>query len=71
MTQFRLTLAALALVGWTGTIVSQLVALLATSESERIEWTERRNLFLLCSSLATNTLVFTVVCRAVQRRLRR
>ncbi|OVE85345.1 hypothetical protein [Natronolimnobius baerhuensis] len=71
MDRSRLALAALAVFAWCVTLASHLITRVTTTESERIEWTERRNLFLLVSSLATNTLVFTTICRVLQRRLRR
>jgi hypothetical protein len=55
---------------WLATAISHLVSLLNPEQSERIEWTERRNLFLLCSSLSTNALAVTVAYRYVKRRLR-
>lgn len=70
MVRLRRTLAVLALVGWTGTALSQLVAARANTRRERIEWTERRNLFLLLSSLSTNALTFASLyryARAVRR----
>ena len=63
MDRTRLGLALSALVGWTGTIAAQLVASRTGDEAERIEWTERRNLFLLVSSLATNTLALRAAYR--------
>ncbi|SDR02279.1 hypothetical protein [Natronobacterium texcoconense] len=63
MADLRSVLAALAVVGWTGTAVSQLTVLRTTEERERIEWTERRNQFLLLSSLSTNALVFATAYR--------
>lgn len=67
MSRFSRPLVALAVVSWTATAVAQLVAVLAAEESERIEWSERRNLFLLCSSLATNALVLTTAYRYAKR----
>ena len=43
---------------WLGTALAHLVATFAGRESDRIEWAERRNLFLLCASLTTNALAF-------------
>ncbi|SFB85283.1 hypothetical protein SAMN05444422_102398 [Halobiforma haloterrestris] len=71
MVRFRRLLAVLAVVGWTGTALSQLVALRADTQRERIEWTERRNRFLLLSSLSTNALTVATLyryARAVRRR---
>ncbi|WP_293032353.1 hypothetical protein [Natronococcus sp.] len=56
-------LAVIASLAWTATALAQFVAWTATEENERIEWSERRNLFLLCSSLSTNALVFRTVYR--------
>lgn len=66
MVRLRSVLAALACCGWTGTVASQLVALRTADETERIEWTERRNQFLLLSSLSTNVLVLSVAYRYLQ-----
>lgn len=71
MGRFRPILALFALLTWGATLAAHLVTRLTASESERIEWTERRNLFALVSSLATNALVFATICRVLQRRLRR
>ncbi|WP_238593373.1 hypothetical protein [Natronobacterium lacisalsi] len=71
MARLRRTLVVLALVGWTGTALSQLVVLRANTQRERIEWTERRNRFLLLSSLSTNALTAATLyryARAVRRR---
>lgn len=68
MSRLSRPLVALALGSWTATALSQLVAVLAAEERERIEWSERRNLFLLCSSLATNALVLTTAYRYAKRR---
>ena len=63
----RRTLALLALLAWIGTALSQLAASIATEERERIEWTQRRNQFLLCSSLATNALAFSTAYALLKR----
>ena len=63
----RRTLALLALLAWIGTALSQLAASIATEERERIEWTQRRNQFLLCSSLATNALAFSTAYTFLKR----
>jgi hypothetical protein len=63
MRRWRLVLAALALGGWLGALVSHLAALRADREL----WTVRRNRFLLLSSLCTNTLAFTSVYRYARR----
>ena len=68
MGRSRLALVILAVVGWGATIAAQLVAALTNTESERIEWTERRNLFLLVSSLATNTLALRAAYRLLRDR---
>ena len=60
-------LASLAVAAWTATALAHLVVVSTTDETERIEWTERRNLCLLCASLATNTLAFTTGYRHVKR----
>lgn len=70
MSGFRRTLLFLAPLCWTATLVSHLVSVLTPEESERIEWSERRNLFLLCSSLSTNALAFATAYRYARRRWR-
>ncbi|EMA27465.1 hypothetical protein [Halobiforma nitratireducens] len=57
----------LAALGWLGTALSQLAAATATQQREQIEWTERRNQFLLLSSLSTNAVVFTTLYRYIKR----
>ena len=71
MSGLRRALSVLAPLCWIATAASHLVALLTAEESERIEWTERRNLFLLCSSLSTNALALTSLYRYAKRRWRR
>lgn len=66
MVRIRRVLTLAALCSWTATALAHLVATGARAESERIEWAERRNLFLLCSSLSTNALVFTTLYRRLQ-----
>ena len=70
MPDTRRVLAALAACSWTATALAHLVSRTASAESDRIEWGERRNLFLLCSSLSTNALAFATLYRYA-RRLRR
>jgi hypothetical protein len=70
MSGLRRTLLVLVPLCWLATALSHLVTLLAPERSERIEWAERRNLFLLCSSLSTNALAATSAYRYVQRRRR-
>lgn len=70
MPGLRRALLFLAPLCWTAALVSHLVSVLAAEESERIEWAERRNLFLLCSSLSTNALAFATGYRYAKRRLR-
>ncbi|WP_049927751.1 hypothetical protein [Halopiger goleimassiliensis] len=67
----RRLLAALAGAFWTATGFSHVVATSAGRQSDRIEWTERRNLFLLCASLATNALAFSVAYGYLRSALRR
>ena len=57
----RRLLVGLALIGWMGTLLSQVAVLLATDEETARGWEERRNRFLLLASLSTNTLVFTTL----------
>lgn len=68
MSRLGRILVALAFAAWSGTAVSQVVGGRASAQSERIEWTERRNLFLLCSSLSTNALAFHTLYRFLRAR---
>ena len=63
MSRNRRILAVVAVFAWTATATSHLIATLAPSESDRIEWGERRTLFARCGSLSTNALVFATVYR--------
>ena len=69
MGRSRLALVLLAVGSWGATVAAQLVAALTADEAERIEWTERRNLFLLLSSLATNALVLRAAYRFLRARI--
>lgn len=53
----------LAVIGWTGTLLSHFIAFRTDEIDEKREWEERRNRFLLLSSLTTNTLVLSTVYR--------
>lgn len=57
----RTALVVLAVVGWTGTLVSHLIARRAGNGKQ--SWEEHRNRFLLLSSLATNALVLSTLYR--------
>jgi hypothetical protein len=70
MPRLRRTLSFVAPLCWTAALVSHCVSVLAAEESERIEWGERRNLFLLCSSLSTNALAAAAIYGYARRRLR-
>lgn len=63
MSRYRRILAVVAVLAWTATAITHLIATLAPSESERIEWGERRALFARCESLSTNALVFATAYR--------
>ncbi|NKE35839.1 hypothetical protein GWG54_08395 [Natronococcus sp. JC468] len=67
MVRPRRLLPLLAALSWTATALAQLVVRTTTAERERIEWTERRNLFLLCSSLSTNALALATASRYARR----
>ena len=53
----RLGLATLAVTGWLAALAAHLAARTSPDEATRERWTNRRNLFLLCSSLSMNSLV--------------
>ncbi|ELY59950.1 hypothetical protein [Natronolimnohabitans innermongolicus] len=57
MVRVRRTLVGVALIGWSVALVSHLAALEASDEPTRTRWTNRRNRFLLVSSVAMNTTV--------------
>lgn len=57
----------LAVIGWTGTLLSHVIALRVDERERKEGWNERRNQFWLLSSLATNTLVLTTVYRHGRR----
>lgn len=69
MSRYRGLLAVVAVLAWTAAAAAHLIATLAPSESDRIEWGERRNLFALCGSLSTNALVLVTGYRYLSRRL--
>lgn len=63
MSRKRRGLLVLAVIGWTGTLISQIIALRADDATEKQRWEDRRSQFLLLSSLSTNTLVWSTVYR--------
>lgn len=67
MDRKRNALVVLACIGWTGTLLSHVIALHIDYADENQEWKERRNQFLLLSSLTTNTLVLSTVYRYGKR----
>lgn len=71
MRRRSLALAALAVGGWLGALVSHLVAMRADDEEALKQWTLRRNQFLLLSSLCMNTLVLSTVYRYAKKRRQR
>jgi hypothetical protein len=58
---------AIALCGWFGAAVSQVVALAATDAETESTWRDRRNRCLLLSSVATNSAVLYTLSRVVGR----
>lgn len=70
MRRISLALLVLALGGWLGAIVSQVMAMRMEDEDEKSEWTVTRNQCLLLSSMSMNTLVLSTVYRYV-RKIRR
>ena len=63
----RKVLTVLAVFGWTGTLLSHFIALRTDERGEKQGWAERRNRFLLLSSLTTNTFVLSTVYRYGKR----
>ncbi|WP_331235171.1 hypothetical protein [Natronorarus salvus] len=70
MVRIGRSLALLALCGWIGAAVSQLSALRTDDDEDASTWRDRRNRFLLLSSVATNSLAVHAVYR-VAKRIRR
>lgn len=74
MSRKRKILIVLTVIGWTGTLLSHVIALRTDETDEKQGWEERRNQFLLLSSLTTNTLVLSTVYRygmEIRERLQR
>lgn len=69
MSRYGRLLAVVAVLAWTATAIAHLFATLASAESDRIEWGERRNLLALCGSLSTNALALATAYRYLSRRL--
>ena len=65
--RWRRILLLLALCGWLGASVSQLVSMRTSDEQTLERWTVRRNQFLLLSSLCANTLALSVASRYVKK----
>ena len=53
----------LALVGWTGTLLSHITAFRTEGPEGKGDWVERRDRFMLLASLSTNTLVLITLYR--------
>jgi hypothetical protein len=67
MHRVSLTLLTIALTGWVVAGVAHVRALRADDETEREEWTTRRNQYLLLSSISMNSFVAITLYRYVKK----
>ncbi len=67
MRRWQLVLLLAALAGWAAALVTHLRRLWADDEETWTRLTERRNQFLLLSSVSMNTLVFSTLYRYARR----